>query len=200
MPGSFTQGGRSHTRMGKEELGIPVYQCLTPVHYPQAPVWPRQTLQPTSPFSPPTTPPVVYCIPTTPACRLSPKHNGIFLRPCLRSSHALSLELPALIPCLPRPTPPLVLSSQASLWGGLLLPERSLARWHSSLLGPAGTLPWWSVGCPPICFPSLPPKGRSVLRARLRMREFTSVAAPALPSTWSNALQHTEDPPKALTT
>lgn len=156
-------------RMGKEKLGIPVHQCLTPVRYPQAPVWLRPTLQPTSLSSPPTTPPVAYCIPTTAACRLSPKHNGIFLRPCLRSSHALSLELPALIPCLANPTPPLVLSSQASLRGGLLPPERSLARWHASLLGPDGSLPWWSVGCPPICLPSLPPKGRSVLRARPTM-------------------------------
>lgn len=173
MPGSFTQGGEG--KAGYTSPSMP-HSCPLPTSSRMA-----ETNSPAH-FSflstHYTSCGILYfnhtSLPTFPQTQ---RYLDIFLRPCLCSSHALSLELPALIPCLSNPTPPLVLSSQASLQGGLLPPERSLARWHSSLLGPDGILPWWSVGCPPICLPSLPPEGRSVLRARPTMIELTSVAA-----------------------
>lgn len=71
-----------------------------------------------------------------------------------------------LVPCLANPTPLLVLSSQASPGGGLLPPERRLTRWHSGLLGPDDILPWWSVGCPPICLPSLQPPKQECFKSK----------------------------------
>lgn len=156
-------------KVGHLGKGTPVHQFLPPVPYPKGPVWLRQTLQPTSPFSPPTTALlwVPYSnhtsLPTLPQTQRYLPTSAPLLQPWPQPG------TPCFLPCLANPTPLLVLSSQASPGGGLPPPERRLTRWHSGLLGPDGILPWWSVGCPPICLPSLQPQSRSALRVRPRM-------------------------------